>query len=165
MSDQRDTTQQQVLRALRQLMQVTDLEAKHLARHYRLTASQLLVLQMLQSRGQQVIGQLAREVGLAQATVTSLVDRLQSRGLVRRERGSTDRRQVHVMLTDAGRDLLAAAPAPLQVRFLRNFDSLADWEQTAILAALQRLTHLMDAHYLEAAPVLDVGALDRSAET
>ncbi|MFT6288566.1 MAG: hypothetical protein ACJA09_003329 [Alcanivorax sp.] len=34
-----------------------------------------------------------------------------------------------------------------------------------IIAALQRVAHMMDAEHIDASPVLDVGALDRSLET
>jgi hypothetical protein len=65
-----------------------------------------------------------------------------------------------VAISDAGRALLAAAPTPLQTRFLEGFSCLAEWEQTAILSSLQRLAHLMGAESIEAAPVLDVGQIN-----
>jgi len=117
---------------------------------------------LLEASGEMTVGAIAREVGLAQGTVTSLIDRLVERGLLSRRRANQDRRQVKVAVSDSGRALLAAAPTPLQRRFLESFSRLQDWEQTSILSSLQRLAHLMGAESLEAAPVLDVGHLGPS---
>ena len=154
----------EVLMALRRLIRAADLDARDLARQTGLTTSQLLVLELLDPAGEMTVGTIAREVGLAQGTVTTLIDRLVDRGLLTRRRASTDRRQVKVALSAAGRQLLAAAPTPLQTRFLEGFGALQDWEQMAILASLQRLAHLMGAESIEAAPVLDVGRIDQAPQ-
>jgi DNA-binding MarR family transcriptional regulator len=108
------------------------------------------------------IARLAEAVSLSQATVTTIIDRLEQRGLVERRRSPEDRRVVHACLTEPGRTVLASAPAPLQDTFTRRFDRLADWEQTLILSALQRVASMMGADELDAAPILDIGELDRS---
>jgi hypothetical protein len=53
---------------------------------------------------------------------------------------------------------------PLHESFVRGFERLQPWEQSMLVAALQRVAALMDAEGLDAAPVLDVGSLDRRAE-
>jgi len=156
------TLENAVLVALRRLIRAADLDAKDLARQTGLTTSQLLVLELLEASGEMTVGAIAREVGLAQGTVTSLIDRLVERGLLNRRRANQDRRQVKIAVSDPGRTLLASAPTPLQRRFLEGFSRLQDWEQTSILSSLQRLAHLMGAESLEAAPVLDVGHLGPS---
>lgn len=150
-----------VLQALRRLIRAADLDARELARQTGLSTSQLLVMELLRATGGLMVGAIARDVGLTQGTITTLLDRLEERGLVHRHRNPVDRRQVNVTLTDAGVALLAAAPTPLQTRFLENFARLRDWERTSILASLQRLAELMGAEGIEAAPVLDVGHIDR----
>ena len=67
-------------------------------------------------------------------------------------------------LTDAGNELIRNAPMPLQDYFIRQFSDLQDWEQTQIISALQRVAHMMDAQHIDAAPLLDVGAIDRQSE-
>jgi len=153
-----------VLSALRRLIRAADLDARDLARQTGLTTSQLLVLELLESSGELTVGAIAREVGLAQGTVTHLIDRLVERGLLCRRRANSDRRQVKVAISEQGASLLAAAPTPLQTRFLEGFARLAGWEQMAILSSLQRLAHLMGAEALEAAPVLDVGHIDQTPD-
>src|SRR5690625_7154353 len=44
----------------------------------------------------------------------------------------------------------------------RKFGDLEEWEQSMIIASLQRIAEMMDAKDIDASPFLDVGALDRS---
>jgi DNA-binding MarR family transcriptional regulator len=107
---------------------------------------------------------LAKEMNLAQATVTSILDRLERKELVRRERSHTDKRKVLACPTEAGLELLKSAPATLQDTFIREFEDMHDWEQSMIVASLERVSHILGAHHIDAAPMLDIGALDRSTE-
>ena len=150
----------QVLSAIRRLIRAADLDSKNLARQTNLSTSQLLVMELLAAARDLTIGGLARRVGLAQASVTVIVDRLGELGLVARQRCNEDRRQVRVSLTKAGRELLGRAPTALQTRFLANFATLRAWEKTAILSSLERLADLMEAQDLEASPVLDTAIID-----
>lgn len=154
------TIETQVLSAVRRLIRATDLDSKQLARQTNLSTSQLLVLELLAEGSPQTVGSIAERVGLAQATITNMVDRLAERDLVERRRNETDRRQVNVILTPAGFALQDKAPTALHTRFVENFSALQEWEKTAILAALQRVAALMEAKDLDAWPVLDVGSID-----
>ena len=84
-------------------------------------------------------------VNLKQAAVTSLLDKLEQRGFVRRQRGRSDRRKVWVELLPAGREALAKAPDRLQERFRVHFEGLPDWEQAYLMGALERVAALLDA--------------------
>ena len=96
-------------------------------------------------------------VSLSQATVTSILNRLESQGLVKRERSSEDKRRVNVKLTAQGTRLIADAPEPLQHEFVSRFNELKTWEQHHIVAALARVAAMMDAESLDAAPLLATG--------
>lgn len=77
-----------------------------------LSASQFGVLETLEQRGPTHQQELAEALGRSKAQMTAIIDALESRGLVRRERHEVDRRFISVYLTEAGRVLLAeAAPA------------------------------------------------------
>jgi len=81
--------------------------------------------------------------------------------MVERRRDTEDRRRVLIELTDAGKRALSDAPDLLQDRFEARFSKLADWEQSSLIAALERIAYILDAESIDAAPVLDVGAIDR----
>lgn len=158
MSDLKD-----VLVALRRVIRATDLHSKYLVKTTGLTAPQILILQTIHDKCEQTIGSLANNVSLSQATVTSILDRLESKGLVVRERSKEDKRKVYARLTLDAHRVLENAPLPLQEQFAQQFEELQAWEQTMIISALQRIAQMMDAEDIDAAPVLDVGLLDRQA--
>ena len=147
--------------ALRRILRVTELNARKLAHEAELTTSQLLVLQHVSQRGRALPSEVARAVTLKQATVTVVVNKLEDTGLVTRKRDTDDRRRVWIELTNAGKAALENSPDLLQHRFVKGFDNLEDWEQSMIIAALERVSALLNAGKVDAAPVLDVGDLDR----
>jgi DNA-binding MarR family transcriptional regulator len=65
------------------------------------------VLTYLRKYAPAPVGELVRVFGLKQSTFTSLLDRLERAGLVRRELNPADRRSLLVHLTDPGRELTA----------------------------------------------------------
>lgn len=156
-----DSRSNTALVALRRILRVTELNSRKLARQSELTASQLLVMQHVAQAGKALPSAIAKAVDLKQATVTVLVNKLEQLGLVTRTRDTEDRRRVWVELTDAGRAALDRSPDLLQNRFERGFESLEEWEQAMIVTTLERVASLLDAEDIEAAPVLDVGDLDR----
>jgi len=58
-------------------------------------------------------GELARATGLSSAATTTLLDRLENREFVQRQRDPNDRRRVVVKLTDSARNQLDAFYGPL----------------------------------------------------
>lgn len=149
----------QILIALRRIIRATDLHSRRLLREFGLTGPQLVVLRQLADGSARSGSQLARAVSLSLATTVGIVARLETRGFVRRQRSRSDRRQKLVTATPAGLRLLESAPPPLQVRFTRELSSLEDWEQTQMLAVLQRIVSMMEAEELDASPILTTGGV------
>lgn len=149
-----------VLVALRRIIRATDLHSKYLAKNTGLTTPQMLLLQTLRDKGEQTVGGLAKEISLSQATVTTILDRLEKKELIVRKRSETDKRKVFVCLHDNATPVLKDAPIPLQEQFTRQFNDLQDWEQLMIISSLSRIAKMMDAQDIDASPVLDVGTLD-----
>lgn len=150
-----------VLIALRRVIRATDLHSKYLSKTTGLTAPQILLLQTIRAKGDMTVSELANHMSLSQATVTTIIDRLENKGYVFRERSTEDKRKVFTYLTDASLEVLKTSPAPLQDQFTKQFNDLQDWEKTMIISSLQRVAQMMDAQHIDASPVLDVGSIDR----
>ncbi len=148
-----------VLISLRRITRAIDLQSKKLEKQAGLTTSQLLVMDAIHKLGNPSPSAIAREVVLSQATVTSLLDRLDRNGLIERRKNLQDKRQVSITLTQEGESRLSDAPELLQAGFLREFRKLPDWQRSGLIAALQHIAYMMDAEELDASPVLDVGEL------
>ncbi|MBA4758280.1 MarR family transcriptional regulator [Sphingosinicella sp.] len=156
-----DTVANQTLRALRRILRASELGGRRLAAETGLIPSQMLVLQEIARRDDITPGAIAAALQFGHATVTNILDRLETGGLVVRRRGEQDKRQVLVRITEAGASALKAAPDMLQSRFNAGFTTLPAWEQAMILAALERLSNVLGASDIDAAPLIDAGAIDR----
>jgi DNA-binding MarR family transcriptional regulator len=149
----------EILTALRRIMRAVDLHSKKLEREFGLTVPQILVLQALDEAGGLPVSELARRVSLSQATVTSILDRLGRKELLKRERDAPDRRVVTVSLTAAGARRVRHLPGLLQENFVIRFDRLEAWEQSMLTAAVQRIAAMLDPGLADASPILQSGEL------
>ncbi|MEM7610714.1 MAG: MarR family transcriptional regulator [Pseudomonadota bacterium] len=149
----------EIISALRRIMRATDMQSQKLLRQSGLTVPQLLLMQAIAREGHPSTSALAKHIVVSQATVTRIIDRLERDGLVRREKSSTDKRVVNISLTDAGNAKLDVAPEPLQAEFLRRYRELESWEQQMLKSSLLRIASMMDAEHLDAAPILQTGAI------
>ena len=159
-----DGATQMVVVALRRIIRAIDLRSRHLVTHYGLTGPQLVVLRELSASTGCCVSELTKAIHLSQATATGILDRLEKRGLVRRERSNQDKRRVLVWLSEAGEQLLVDAPPLLQEEFTAEFDKLEDWEQTLILSSLQRLVSMMEAKGLDATAILTTGPITATSD-
>jgi DNA-binding MarR family transcriptional regulator len=108
-----------------------------------LTYPQYLVLLVLWQHGPQPVGELGRLLRLDSGTLSPLVKRLASAGLVSRDRRADDERSVLVSLTGAGRELEARA-RDIPYRAACGFDMSAE-EIRRMHADLRRFTDTVDA--------------------
>jgi DNA-binding MarR family transcriptional regulator len=102
---------------------------------------------------------------VSQATTTTIIDRLEQNGYVQRVRSVADRRKVHANLTEKGQELLNSAPPPLQDNFVNKFQNLEPWEQSLLLSSMQRISSMMNAEDIDAAPVLQLEGITNTVKT
>lgn len=149
--------QDQVLVSLRRIIRATDIHSRKLGKRTGLTTPQLVIITAIGDLKEPTVSDIAKAVSLSLATVTTILNRMETNGLVHRTRSSIDRRRVIVTLTPEGEAIRSSAPKPLQDQFVDRFSKLASWEQHQIVAALERVATMMDAEDLDAAPLLASG--------
>lgn len=132
-----------VLLELRKISQAVDMRSKRLERQAGITVSQLLILREVAAGEDFSVGEIARDVSLSQGTVTGILERMEKRGLVMREKSEEDRRRVLVRITDPGKTVLHRALPLMREPFARQFNRLPSWKQTMILSSLQQLSTIM----------------------
>lgn len=156
---------EEILRAIRRIVQSATLHSKRLYRDSGLTVPQVLCLRAIAAaRSLEVTpAQIARQVQLSPATVTGILDRLVRYGLILRQRLEHDRRKVGLRLTEQGRERLAVQPVPLQERFLTRLDALDGDERQRLLGALRQVVDMMEAAEIDASPILATGDVKKSA--
>ena len=153
-----------ILRSLRRIIQAVDIHSRKLASQYKITTPQLVTLLCVVEHGPTTTSNIGREVHLSNSTIVGILDRLEAKGLVHRQRSTEDRRLVLVSATEAGAALIGSAPSPLQDVFAKALVGLPELEQTAIALSLERIVELMEAKSIDAAPVLELGEMKNSTE-
>lgn len=103
-----------VLQRFRVIMRTAQRHSQWIERQSGVTGAQLWALQELFERPGLRVGELAKLMALHQSTASNMIDRLETTGLVRKERTATDQRVVRLFLTERGSDLLAGAPSPVR---------------------------------------------------
>lgn len=150
---------EELLIALRRVIRAIDLRSRQLNKEAGLTGPQLLVMQNIGKAPGVMVREIAENINLSPATVTSILDRLELKALVTRVRSTEDKRKVGVFLTELGGQVLSKAPLPLQEHFVNRFAQLEEWEQSQMVATMQRIARMMDAHDIDASPMLEVGSI------
>ena len=115
---------------IRRIMNTVALEIDREMGPKGLTNAQWIPLFKLSIGSASTVAELARECQLDAGAMTRLLDRLETKGLLRRVRTSEDRRVVNLQLTDEGRSAARQIPGVLcrvQNAHMRGF-SHAEWE-------------------------------------
>ncbi len=149
-----------ILRSLRRIIHSVDLYSKELAATNRITAPQLICLLHVANNGPVSATAIGREVHLSPSTVVGILDRLEEKGLVERQRSREDRRIVRVTATREGVELARKSPSPLQQRLANALSELPELEQATIALSLERIVALMEAPEVDAAPILATGPIN-----
>ncbi len=117
---------------------------EHRMAEHGLTAAQWAPLWMIATGQAGTAQELTCALSLDAGAMTRLLDRMEAKGLVARERSSDDRRVVRLRLTDAGQAVMRHVPfvlAEVNNAALRGFDA----QEFALLQALlQRILHTLN---------------------
>lgn len=112
---------------------------KGMAREVGLTGPQLTVLKLLETFQDLSLSSLSERIRAQNSTVTGIIDRMEREGLVCRERSKSDRRVVHIKLTDKGAKLAREIRVePLEI-FRSALTSLTGADLKDLLRILMKL--------------------------
>lgn len=153
-----------VIQALRQVIRAVDIHSRQLFTQHNITGPQLITLLTVEKEEPVTASAIASLIHLSPSTVIGILDRLEMKGLIRRDRDLKDRRLVWISLTEEGKDLANFAPSPLQDSLAEAIGKLPETELVKIVESLERLVELMQTHKLTAAPIQDTGSIDLVGE-
>ncbi|MBN2297797.1 MAG: MarR family transcriptional regulator [Deltaproteobacteria bacterium] len=133
-----------ILMALRRIMHFIDAYSRRLAVEQHITGPQLICLYAIVTDGPLTLSDLGKRVSLSMSTANGIVDRLENKHLILRERKDKDRRKVLLTATQAGIALASKAPLPLQDRLSLAIAELPELEQVSIALSLERIVKMME---------------------
>lgn len=135
----------EVLKQFRQIFRTVQQYYQEVEGNCGLSGAQLWALaEIARQPGLRVID-LAKVLAVHRSTASNLVERLEKRELIRREKGSADHRVVYLFLTETGESTLAAAPRPLRGVLQDAILSLPDEVLSKLGAGLEQLLTTMSA--------------------
>ncbi|HYK88296.1 MAG TPA: MarR family transcriptional regulator [Acidobacteriota bacterium] len=115
-----------------------------------LTVSQAKLLKLVSLSDAQTVGDVAAFLGISNAAASKAVDKLVRRNLMRRREGETDRRSIHLSLSDLGRNLLDTYDAVRQRKLEEIFGQVPPDELRKAAEFLNRLSTLIVDHSAKA---------------
>jgi len=130
---------------IRRVFRVVNEYSKAAERETGLTGPQLWAIKTIAATSQIKPSDLARAMYLHPATVVGLIDRLEHRGLVSRERPQKDRRVVEISLTEQGKALLALAPEVPQGILVKGLEKLSGERLSLVAEGIKELVTILGA--------------------
>jgi DNA-binding MarR family transcriptional regulator len=143
-----------ILRSLRKIIRAIDLHSHNLKNTIGLTIPQLLCLKAIVEAKQLTAIELSRLVRIGPSTIVGILDRLEVRQYIIRERDIDDRRQIFIKPTSSGKDTIRNAPSPLQNSLVDGLKTLSSRQRANIAHSLKIIVDLMEVRHVRAAPIL-----------
>ncbi len=131
--------------SLRKITQSMDIHSKKLLKLYGITGSQIFLLRIIKSYGDITISGIAKKASLRQATVTDILSRLEKADCIIVTKGSADKRNKYITLTEKSESILANNPSFFADEFIAKISALDEWESGYLLSTVQRLSSLMNS--------------------
>jgi len=97
------------------------------------------ILEALLHKGPQRVNEIGRRILLTSGSISTAVDRMESKGLVKRARDANDRRASVVDLTAKGRTLITEAFREHKAAMDRAADALSAAERATLIRLLKKL--------------------------
>ncbi len=105
---------QSIVQSLRVVVRSTQSHSRGIEKQCGVSAVQLWALWEIQKHLGIKVSELSRALSIHYSTASNMLDKLEEKGLIRRDRSGEDQRVVRLYITDAGDNLLARAPQPAQ---------------------------------------------------
>jgi DNA-binding MarR family transcriptional regulator len=145
----RDVKISETVQFLRRIFKAIHDYSQEVSAGFGITGPQLWALKTIAEYESLPLGKLSRKMYLHPSTISGLVDRLEHKGYVARDRDTGDRRVVRVRLTPAGKDLVKKAPNPIQGKMIYGLGKLEPDELNLIYQSVKKLAEIVEVENVE----------------
>jgi DNA-binding MarR family transcriptional regulator len=139
----------EIMQSLRRIIKSLQDYYQTVFSHFGITGPQLWALKTINRLGSLSLGELSRGMYLHPSTISGVIDRLEKKGYLVRDRIEKDRRVVRVRLTPKGKMLVRKAPNPVQGKMIYGLRKLKKEKLDLIYESVQRLVEIMEAKNLK----------------
>ena len=141
------TQEQAVTQQLRIIFKAVQAHSKIVEKACGLSSAQLWMLYEVSEAPGVKVSQLAKTLAIHPSTCSNMLDKLELKELLSRDRSKTDQRSVHLFITDMGGELLKNAPVPPQGKLSEALIRLSVEQLNQLQGGLENLIdclHLKD---------------------
>ena len=135
----------EIVQGLHRLFKTVDTFSRRMLVDFGVTGPQIWALRTIAGEGSLTIGELADRMYLHMSTVSGIIDRLEERDLVTRERTDEDRRVVRLRVTRQGQAILQRAPEPPRSLIAPGLQRMGDRDLALMRIAVRHLARIMRA--------------------
>jgi len=133
----------EVLQKLRVVIRSTQAHSRWVEKQCGVSSAQLWAMWELYSSPGLKVSELSKALSIHQSTASNMLDKLEEKKLIRRERSGPDQRVVRLNLTKTGQSLIEKAPKPVQGVVSEALEHLSDSDLRKLQQALQALVSSM----------------------
>ncbi len=134
----------EIVSAIRKLVRAIDLDSARIKKKHGVTGPQCAVLRKLFKNGPISSSEISRNLFVTPSNITGIIDRLEIKGLVQRDRKKTDRRVVDITLSAAGRELGSTLPDPIEGKMIAELSHLESEDIQILAVAMNEILRLVD---------------------
>ena len=136
---QRDVFVQEIMQELRIVVRTTQAHSRWIEKECGVSGVQLWAMWELFAQPGQKVSDLSRALSIHQSTASNMLDKLEKKQLIRRNRSGPDQRVVQLYLTPQGTELLSTAPRPAQGAVMDAMKHMNDEELQQLKTGLAAL--------------------------
>lgn len=141
---------------IRRVFQIWNEESQRIKHETGLTGPQLWAIGVIHEHGPINISNIARRMHLHPTTVLGIIDRLEARALVSRNRSKDDRRVIWVELTRDGKDLVESVPEVIQGLLGERLEGIAFNDLTEIDEGIGHLVKIVGVQGIPPKPMFSI---------
>lgn len=139
----RDEVSKNIVQDLRIVVRTIQAHSRWVEKQCGVSSVQLWAMWELFASPGQKVSDLSKALSIHQSTASNMLDKLEEKSLIRRDRSGPDQRVVQLFLTKEGSDLLSSAPRPAQGAVQDALRDMSDQELKSLKSGLDALINHM----------------------
>jgi DNA-binding MarR family transcriptional regulator len=140
-----DVAISEIMQSLRRIFKAIQDYSHEVSNKFGITGPQLWALKTISQNESLYLSELSKSMYLHPSTITGVIDRLEKKDLVERNRDQKDRRVIYVQLTPKGKRIVKKAPNPIQGKMIYGLGKLRKEQLNSICDSVKKLVEIMEA--------------------
>ena len=142
-NEERSDIAKNIVQDLRVVVRTIQAHSRWVEKQCGVSSVQLWAMWELFSSPGQKVSDLSKSLSIHQSTASNMLDKMEEKNLIRRDRSGPDQRVVQLFLTSKGSELLSVAPRPAQGAVQDALNRMSDEQLNSLKGGLDALINHM----------------------